>query len=468
MTEAVLTPGADLPQQDTEQSAGGFSLARGLNALREEMDAPVASFFSSCVHCGLCATACPFYVETGDPKYTPIHKLEPMRILWEQEFTFWGKLKSTLREKLPLEKWGLDKLGLDKLVAGKQVTDEMLAEWEPLLYDSCTMCGRCSMVCPVGNDIHYMIRKAREGQVASGHSPEGLIAASVRAVNTGSPMGLKWKTLDVQIKHVEQSTGLAVPIDKQGADYLVLLSSMEIINFPEYLEALTKIFAHAGVSWTLSQQCFEATNAGIQIGSKDIAATLVQRVVDAAEALGVKNVISPECGHAYTAIRWEGPNAIKRAYPFKVFHIIEVLDQLRAEGRIKTEGKEDDRLSMHDPCNLARKSGVIQQQRNLMDLIAENFVDLKEHGKMQWCCGAGGGVSSNERAEELKLAAFKKKKAQIEEVEPERMVTMCATCRTQLEEGLEEYTMDIPVVGLTELIADHLVESDAERVTSDD
>jgi ferredoxin len=38
------------------------------------------------------------------------------------------------------------------------------------------------------------------------------------------------------------------------------------------------------------------------------------------------------------------------------------------------------------------------------------------------------------------------------------MVTMCATCRTQLEEGLEEYTMDIPVVGLTELIADHLVE----------
>ncbi|WP_058558127.1 (Fe-S)-binding protein [Thiohalocapsa sp. ML1] len=408
------------------------------------MDAPVASFFSSCVHCGICATACPFYVETGDPKYTPIHKLEPMRILWENEFTLWGRIKT--------------KLGWDK-----KVTDEMLAEWEPLLYDSCSMCGRCSMVCPVGNDIQYMIRKAREGMVASGHAPEGLVAASVRAVKTGSPMGLQWKTLDVQIKHVETSSGLEVPIDKQGADYLVLLSSMEIINFPEYLEAITKIFAHAGVSWTLSQQCFEATNAGIQIGSKDIAAALVQRVVDAAAALGVKNVISPECGHAYTAIRWEGPNAIKRAYPFKVFHIIEVLDQLRAEGRIKTEGKEDDRLSLHDPCNLARKSGVIQQQRNLMDLVAENFVDLKEHGKYQWCCGAGGGVSSNERAEELKMAAFKKKKAQIEEVSPDRMVTMCATCRTQLEEGLEEYTMDIPVVGLTELIAEHLVESDEER-----
>jgi Fe-S oxidoreductase len=405
------------------------------------MDAPVAAFFSSCVRCGLCAQACPFYVETGDPKYTPIKKLEPLRRLWEAEYTVFGRIKSVL--------------GLIP-----KVTDEMLEEWEPLLYDSCTMCGRCSLVCPVGNDLQYMIRKTREGMVASGHAPEGLIAAASRAVRTGSPMGLKWKTLEVQIKHVETSSGLKVPVDQEGVDYLVLLSSMEIINFPEYLEAITKIFDHASVSWTLSTDCYEATNAGIQIGGKDIAATLVQRIVNAAEKLRVKNVISPECGHAYTAVRWEGPNLIEKSYPFKVYHIIEVLEQLRASGKLKTEGKEMDRLSMHDPCNLARKSGVIREQRNLMDLVADNFVDLKEHGKYQWCCGAGGGVSSNERAEDLKMTAFKRKKEQIEEVEPERMVTMCATCRTQLEEGLEEFNMDIPVVGLTEMIADHLVEKE--------
>ena len=416
-----------------------LSLERGLAALRAEIDAPVAAFFSSCVHCGLCATACPFYIETGDPKYTPIRKLEPLRLVWESEFTLWGRIKSTL--------------GLSQ-----KVTDQMLADWEELLYDSCSMCARCSVVCPVGNDLQYMIRKSREGMVASGHAPEGLIGAAGRALRTGSPMGLQWKTLDVQIKHVEGSSGLKVPVDQAGVDYLVLLSSMEIINFPEYLEAITKIFDHAGVTWTLSKDCFEATNAGIQIGSKDIAAELVERVVSAAVRLKVKNVISPECGHAYTAIRWEGPNLIGRAYPFHVFHIIEVLDQLRASGRLQTEGMETDRLTMHDPCNLARKSGCIQQQRNLMDLVAENFVDLKEHGVYQWCCGAGGGVSSNERAEPLKMAAFKRKKAQIEEVEPDRMVTMCATCRTQLEEGLEQFNMDIPVVGLTEMIADHLVD----------
>jgi Fe-S oxidoreductase len=416
-----------------------LTLERGLAALRAEIDGPVAAFFSSCVHCGICATACPFYTETGDPKYTPILKVEPLRRVWKSEFTLWGRLLSTL--------------GLTQ-----KVTDEMLAEWEELVYDSCSMCGRCSLVCPVGNDIQAMVRKTREGMVASGHAPEGLIAASVRAVQTGSPMGLQWKTLQVQIEHVQTSTGLEVPVDKPGVDYMAMLSSMEVINFPEYLEAITKIFHQAGVTWTLSTACFEATNAGIQIGNKDVAALLVQRIVDAAVKLGVKTVISPECGHAFTAIRWEGPNLIGKPYPFEVVHIIELLDQLRASGRLKTEGKETDRLSMHDPCNLARKSGVIDQQRNLVNLVAENFVDLKERGKFQWCCGAGGGVSSNERADALKMAAFKRKKAQIEEVSPERMVTMCATCRTQLEEGLEEFNMDIPVVGLTEMIADHLVE----------
>jgi hypothetical protein len=37
-------------------------------------------------------------------------------------------------------------------------------------------------------------------------------------------------------------------------------------------------------------------------------------------------------------------------------------------------------------------------------------------------------------------------------------VTACANCRLVIEEGLEAYSMEIPVVGLTEMIADHLVE----------
>ena len=414
------------------------TLERGLNAFREQMDAPTASFFSSCVNCGMCAQACLFYTETGDPKYTPINKLEPLRRVWEQEFTLWGRLKSALGLVQP-------------------VTDALLQEWEALVYDSCTLCGRCSMVCPVGNDIVYMVRKAREGFVAAGFAPEGMKGASRRAVTIGSPMGVKYPAVAAQIKHIEADTGLPIPVDVQGADYMALLSSMEIMNFPEYIESLARIFKQSGVSWTIASEAFEATNSGIQIGSSDIARELVSRVVKTAEKLKVKYVISPECGHAYTAIRWEGPNLIGRPYKFRVVHILELLDELRASGRLKTEGFKEDRLTFHDPCQIVRRGGVLDQPRNLLKQIASNFVEMNDHREMNWCCGGGGGVSANERADELRLKVFARKKSQLDELQVDSLVTACANCRLMLEDGLEEYHMDLPVVGLTELLAEHLV-----------
>ena len=412
--------------------------SRAYNTLKAQIDAPVAAFFSSCVHCGICAEACLFYTETGDARYTPIHKLEPLRKVWQQEYTFWGRLAA--------------KLGL-----AKPLTDQDLADWETLVYDSCTMCGRCSMVCPVGNDIAYMIRKQREGMALAGHAPEGLIGATRRAVEIGSPMGVKLPALQAQIRHVEADTGLTIPVDVAGADYMLLLSSMEVMNFPEFIGAVGKIFDRAGVSWTLSSEAFEATNSGIQIGVSDIAAELVQRIVDAAEKLGVKNVISPECGHAYMAIRWEGPNVIGRPYPFKVFHIIEVLDQLRAQGKLRTSGSEDERLTFHDPCQAARRGGVNEPQRNLLNMVTTNFVEMSDNMACNWCCGGGGGVNSIEKAEPLMHKVFHRKRHQIEELDVTTVVTMCATCRNSLEEGIEDNGMDVEVLGLTEVVANHLL-----------
>ncbi len=412
-----------------------------MQAFRAVVDGPIASFFTSCVHCGLCAEACLFYTETGDPKYTPIHKLEPLKKLWRSEYTLVGRL-----------------MGLAGL--GATVSDEELAEWSELVYDSCTLCGRCSMVCPVGNDITYMIRKMREGMAVAGHAPEGLIGATRRAIEIGSPMGVTLKTLEAQIRHQEKETGLTIPVDAEGADYLVLLSSMETINFPEYLAALARIFHRAGVSWTIASDGFEATNSGIQIGASDLAKVLVQRIVDAAERLKVKYVISPECGHAYTALRWEGPNLIGRAFRFEVVHILELLDQLKRDGRLVTQGKDERKITFHDPCQIVRRGGVLQQPRELLGDVAADVRDMPDQGAMNWCCGGGGGVSANDRAEELRLKAFNRKKRQLEATGAGTLVTACANCRIVLEEGLEHYEMNVEVVGLTELIAQYLVEDE--------
>ena len=415
------------------------SLEKGINALKQQVDSTVASFFSSCVHCGMCADACLFYTETGDPERTPINKAEPLRRVWKSEYTLFGRIGKM---------FGLT----------KKVDDQLLADWETLVYDSCTLCGRCSMVCPVGIDIALMIRKTREGMAAAGHAPEGLIGATKRSVTIGSPMGVKLPALQAQIRHVEKDTGMTIPVDVVGAEYMLLLSSMEIMNFPEFIEATAKIFSKAGVTWTISSEAFEATNSGIQIGVSDIAAELVQRIVDAAEKLKVKTVISPECGHAYMAIRWDGPNLVGKPFNFKVRHILEVLDEFRKDGRLKITGKETQRLTYHDPCQISRRGGVIDEPRNLINLFADNFVEMPDAGKMNWCCGAGGGVSSNERADEIRLKVFQRKKDQLDEIKPDGIISACSNCRIHLEDGLEEYHMDIPLLSLTETLAEHLAD----------
>ena len=415
------------------------SFEKGYNAFKQVIDAPVAAFFSSCVHCGLCAESCLFYTETGDAQYTPIHKLEPLRRAWQQEYTLLGRLMKVV--------------GL-----AKPVTDEELAAWGPLVYDSCSMCGRCSMVCPVGNDITMMIRKMREGMSAAGHAPEGLVMATSRSITSGSPAGVKWVTVQAQIKRMQAQFGFEIPVNQPDVDYLVLMSSWEILNFPEYLGAVGRIFKQAGASWTLCDQAYEATNSGIQIGASDLARELVGRIVKAAEDLRVKCVISPECGHAYTAIRWEGPNLMGRRFGFEVKHILEVLDELRGSGRLKLKGTVDKPLTYHDPCQISRRGGVYEQPRALLGEIAPQYREMNDGGIMNWCCGGGGGVSANERAEHLRTVVFKRKKAQLEELGVDTVVTACANCRVVIEEALEHYHMDVELLGLTELVAEHLDE----------
>lgn len=412
---------------------------KAVETLLAQTDRDIASYLEACVHCGECAEACHFYQATKDPKHTPTYKLQPL-------------VKAYKRHKAPLRSVRAI-LGLTP----PEVTEEELREWEPLVYDSCTMCGRCTLVCPMGIDIAGTIRKMREGYAAIDEVPEGLKTSRSYVEKTGSPMGVTAKALLAQIAHQEKDTGIKIEVDKKGADYLALLSSMEIMGYPEIIGAYAKLFKKAGVSWTISTEAYEATNVGVQIGSAPLARELVQKIVTAAEKLEVKHVISPECGHAYGAIRWAGPNLIGRKFNFEVIHIIELLDQLRAAGKIPPGAKDSRKMTMHDPCQIVRRGGLLKEPRRLMDDSCSNFVEMKGAGITNLCCGGGGGVSANPRADELKTAAFAQKLKQIDDIgDIETIVVPCANCRGVFEDGLDEYEADYEVIGLGELVAETL------------
>ncbi len=392
----------------------------------------------ACVNCGQCADACHFHLVTGDPRHAPIYKLRPMLKAYQREAAPFSSVKKAL--------------GL----APPEGTAEELREWSELLYDSCNLCGRCTLVCPMGIDIAGLVRLAREGMAAGGFAPADLYKAAAQALDTGSPIGVRWPALKRQIELQEQETGLRVPVDAEGAEYMVVLSSIEIMGFPEVIGALARIFRQAGATWTIPSAGFEATNVGVQMGSRDVAAGLLSRIVEAAERLKVKCVISPECGHAYSALRWEGPNLLGRRYGFEVVQIAELLDRFVREGRLRLRGKDARRLTFHDPCQLVRRGGLTEAPRRLMDGVSANLVEMPGSGAASFCCGGGGGVSAIHRAEGLRFAAFECKKQQVEATGAEALVTACANCRNVLEEAIEHYGMTLPVLGLTELVAQYL------------
>jgi Fe-S oxidoreductase len=412
-----------------------------IQTILAQTDSDIAAYLETCVHCGECAEACHFYLSTKDPKYTPTYKLMPL-------------VKAYRRHKAPLR-------GIKKMfgLVPDEVTEEELREWEPLVYDACTMCGRCTTVCPMGLDIAGTIRKMREGYNKAGIVPEGLARSVQYVEETGSPMGVTAKALLAQIGHQEKATGLKIPVDVKGAEYLALLSSMEIMGYPEIIGAYAKLFEKAGVSWTISTEAYEATNIGVQIGSGPLAKKLVQKIVDAAEKLEVKHVISPECGHAYGALRWAGPNMIGHQFPFEVVHIITLMDRLRAEGRLPPGRKDGRKMTLHDPCQIVRRGGLLKEPRRLIDASAENFVEMEGAGITNMCCGGGGGVSANPRAAELMEKAFSCKLKQIDDIGGvEAIVVPCANCRGVFEDGLDAYGSEYEVIGLGELVAETLAE----------
>ena len=139
----------------------------------------------------------------------------------------------------------------------------------------------------------------------------------------------------------------------------------------------------------------------------------------------------------------------------------EVLDEMQQAGKLRTKGKDQRPLTYHDPCQIARRGGVVEQPRRLLGEVAADFREMPDAGVMNWCCGGGGGVSAIMRAEPLRLQAFKIKKRQIEATGVRTLITACANCRIVLEEGLEHNHMKIEVIGLTELLAQYLVEGNA-------
>lgn len=404
----------------------------------KDFGATAATYMESCVHCGLCAESCHFYVQTGDPKYTPIWKIEPFKQAYKREAGPFA----------PLYRW---------LNLKPKVSADELKVWQHLIYDSCTMCGRCTMICPMGIDIASLIGQARHGMFQAGLVPHELWAVAERAEREGSPLGATAQVFADRIEWLADDYEVDIPLDKDKADVMVTMSSIEIMKYPEAIVAIAKVLNHMGLDWTFRSDGYEATNFGLLSGNSAWQKDMSMKLINAAIACGAKTLILPECGHAYTAMRWQGANLYGQALPFKVRHISEFLADGLREGKVKVKHVGGS-VTFHDPCQLVRRGGAIEAPREVLQALGVELCEMEENRGFNWCCGGGGGVVTIHRADDIRYKTFQLKMKQVEETGAEHLVTSCSNCRQTFDDGQAHFNWDKKAQSLLDWVADNLEE----------
>jgi Fe-S oxidoreductase len=411
-------------------------VAKAKAAFIAGMTADMATYLESCIHCGMCAEACHFYIATGDAKYTPIFKIEPLKKVYR-------------RELAPLR-------AFNRFVS-RDITVQDLEDWKELAYDSCTQCGRCSLLCPMGIHIQSMIQVVRNGLAAAGMAPAELQAVSDEQKDKGSILGAGADKLREVVERV-RGKGIEVPLDKDKADVLVLSSALDFLKDESVLAATAKVMNKLGVSWTIRSDGFESANFGALSGDVQAQKRISKRVIDAAIASGAKKVIVAECGHAYPVLRWEAATMYGKALPFEILSVSEYLGQELKAGRLKVKkaGNGASHVTFHDPCKLGRMGGSFDEPRDVLRALGVQLTEMESHGRTNLCCGGGGGVSMLKSALPLRQKAFELKREEVERTGAPTVVTACNTCFQNLEAGKAWLNWDKDIVNLVQLVSDNL------------
>ncbi|MCX6277483.1 MAG: (Fe-S)-binding protein [Bacteroidetes bacterium] len=419
---------------------------KGLQVFENLKDSKLLTHLNSCVHCGLCAESCIYYLASKDDRLTPARKVDIVSSVYRRYFTVAGQIFPSL----------VNARNLDETTANEMVD---------LLFGACTMCGRCTMHCSVGVDIGYIVRTGRAMLSNMGMVPATLQSTVIAAVETGNNMGIPTEEFVATIEWMEeelidevQNPEAKIPLDQRGKNVLYTLNPREPKFFPLSISAMAKIFFAAGESWTLSSRMYDITNYAFFSGNKNESLLIAKRLFEETEALQAKTVVLAECGHGSRAFRWEAPNYLDRKMPFEIKTSVEVIAGYIREGKIKLDPEKiKQSVTLHDPCNLVRHGGIIQEQRYILKNFIRNFIEMNPCGTDNYCCGGGGGqlAMSEYNDRRMKIAAIKAD--QIKATGAKIVVTPCHNCVDQLTQISQSFKLGLQIKTLAEIVAEALI-----------
>ena len=392
--------------------------------------------------CGRCAVTCPVYQTSGEARDIPCNRSELLLAVYRRYFTVAGMVRARLGNAFTLDEAHINRMAED--------------------FYRCTACRRCKLECPLGIDHGLITHLARWVLAEVGIIPKALRVAvreqlEGKTHNTSAiPAAALRDTCEFLEEDCRDTYKMKVrfPIDEQGAEYVFFPAVSDYLLEPDTLTGNAAVLTAAGASWTIGTKYFDGINYGLFYSDR-----MLDRIVsmEAAELkrLGGRKVLIGECGHASRSAKAFIKTFCGGRDAPEVVNIMEyTLDALR-RGKIQLRPDSiNERVTYHDPCNIARSGWIVEQPREILRAICEDFVDMVPKGRENYCCGGGGGsVSIDEIRPFRTLIGGKTKAEQIRSTGATILVAPCANCKKQLREVCDDHGLGhVKVVGLHDLV----------------
>jgi Fe-S oxidoreductase len=387
--DGICAVGMLKPESKEEEERRVKAFIEGLKKLLSQENnwtflQPLMLSLKYCAKCQTCNDACPAYIASGKQEvYRPTYRSEVLRKI--------------------IHKY-IDGEGIFDRLTG----DDFELNWTTLarLIESayrCTLCRRCAQTCPMGVDnglISHELRKVFSQELGIA-APELHEKGSVQQLKVGSSTGMNPAALadivEFMEEEIEEKTGkkIKIPVDKKGADILLIHNAGEYLSWPENPAAFAIIFDAAGINYTLSSDLvsYDAVNYGLWYDDFQLARVVIKHAQTAKE-LGVKKIMVGECGHAHKAMIVISDRVLTGELNIPRESCFPLLEEIVFSGKLKLDPQRNNfPVTLHDPCNMVRLMGIVEPQRRILRALCPQFREMTPHGVENYCCGGGSGFA---------------------------------------------------------------------------
>jgi len=317
---------------------------------------------------------------------------------------------------------------------------------------TCTLCGSCQALCNPTKDLEPTNASValREHAVREGWGPlpehEPLIKSILNYDNPWlQPRAarVKWakrgKAVKIKDAAKEEVEVLYYPGCTASYDPEIQPVAREVVRL---LDAAGVDFGILGKK----EICCGSTI--LRVGDRQNFEKMRAKNTASLNATSAKTIVTA-CAGCFSTLKGEYTGYLEA----NVLHIVEFVDELIREGRLKPTREVARKVTYHDPCHLGRYCGVYDAPRNILASIPGlEFEEMERIREWAWCCAAGGGVRTAFPEEMAKWAAGLRLE-EAADTGADTLVTACPFCEQNLGESAKA-SGGLEVVDILKIVAE--------------